>query len=108
MDSPDTFSVLTAAECAARTGLTARALRLYEEHGLICPRRMARRNSSASTRSRYSRLLASVWPRSAASWVLVRMGQICSKCSQFSSRTGGRVALTQSVVNASSKPHLLA
>jgi DNA-binding transcriptional MerR regulator len=36
MDSP---SVLTAAECATRTGLTPRALRLYEELGLITPRR---------------------------------------------------------------------
>jgi DNA-binding transcriptional MerR regulator len=39
MDTPDAFPALTAAECAARTGLTARALRLYEEHGLITPRR---------------------------------------------------------------------
>jgi DNA-binding transcriptional MerR regulator len=30
---------LAAAECAARTGLTVRALRLYERHGLIAPRR---------------------------------------------------------------------
>jgi DNA-binding transcriptional MerR regulator len=30
---------LTAAECAARTGLTVRALRVYEEYGLIAPRR---------------------------------------------------------------------
>jgi DNA-binding transcriptional MerR regulator len=41
MDTPDAFPALTAAECAARTGLTARALRLYEEHGLITPRRSA-------------------------------------------------------------------
>lgn len=41
MSSPDTPSALTAAECAARTGLTPRALRLYEEHGLIEPRRSA-------------------------------------------------------------------
>jgi DNA-binding transcriptional MerR regulator len=30
---------LSAAECALRTGLTVRALRLYERHGLITPRR---------------------------------------------------------------------
>lgn len=30
---------LTAAECAHRTGLSVRALRLYEHHGLIAPRR---------------------------------------------------------------------
>jgi DNA-binding transcriptional MerR regulator len=30
---------LTAAECAARTGLTVRALRVYEEYGLIAPGR---------------------------------------------------------------------
>jgi DNA-binding transcriptional MerR regulator len=30
---------LTAAECAQRIGLTVRALRLYEQHGLITPRR---------------------------------------------------------------------
>jgi DNA-binding transcriptional MerR regulator len=32
---------LTAAECAARTGLTVRALRVYENHGLIAPGRSA-------------------------------------------------------------------
>jgi MerR family transcriptional regulator, thiopeptide resistance regulator len=32
---------LTAAECAARTGLTVRALRVYEEYGLISPQRTA-------------------------------------------------------------------
>ena len=32
---------LTAAECAARTGLTVRALRVYEEYGLINPHRTA-------------------------------------------------------------------
>ena len=32
---------LTAAECASRTGLTVRALRVYEEYGLIAPRRSA-------------------------------------------------------------------
>lgn len=31
---------LTAAECAARTGLTVRALRVYEDYGLIAPKRM--------------------------------------------------------------------
>jgi DNA-binding transcriptional MerR regulator len=41
MTTPDESSALTAAECAARTGLTTRALRLYEEHGLITPRRTA-------------------------------------------------------------------
>jgi DNA-binding transcriptional MerR regulator len=30
---------LSAAECATQTGLTVRALRLYEQHGLISPRR---------------------------------------------------------------------
>ena len=34
-------AALTAAECTARTGLSARALRLYEEHGLITPGRTA-------------------------------------------------------------------
>lgn len=32
---------LSAAECALRTGLTVRALRVYENHGLITPRRTA-------------------------------------------------------------------
>ena len=32
---------LEANECAARIGLSKRALRLYEEHGLIRPRRLA-------------------------------------------------------------------
>lgn len=32
---------LTAAECAARTGLTVRALRVYEDYGLIAPKRSA-------------------------------------------------------------------
>jgi DNA-binding transcriptional MerR regulator len=41
MSTPDVSSALTAAECAARTGLTPRALRLYEEHGLITPGRTA-------------------------------------------------------------------
>lgn len=30
---------LTAAECARRTGVSVRALRLYERHGLLTPRR---------------------------------------------------------------------
>jgi len=34
-------AMLTAAECAARTGLTVRALRVYEEYGLIAPQRTA-------------------------------------------------------------------
>jgi DNA-binding transcriptional MerR regulator len=33
---------LTAADCAARMGLTVRALRVYERHGLIAPRRTAK------------------------------------------------------------------
>lgn len=41
MDPPDSFTLLSAAECAARTGLSTRALRLYEEHGLLTPRRSA-------------------------------------------------------------------
>jgi len=32
---------LTAAECALRTGLTVRALRVYENYGLITPERSA-------------------------------------------------------------------
>src|ERR1044072_552147 len=32
---------LMAAECASRTGLTVRALRVYEEYGLIAPKRTA-------------------------------------------------------------------
>ena len=39
MDRPVQPPLLSAAECAARTGLSTRALRLYEEHGLICPQR---------------------------------------------------------------------
>jgi DNA-binding transcriptional MerR regulator len=38
-DRSDAGEWLTAAECAARTGLTVRALRVYEEYGLIAPRR---------------------------------------------------------------------
>ena len=30
---------LSAAECAKRIGITVRALRIYERHGLIAPRR---------------------------------------------------------------------
>jgi DNA-binding transcriptional MerR regulator len=41
MESVDPSEWLSAAECASRTGLTARALRLYEEFGLIAPRRSA-------------------------------------------------------------------
>ena len=41
MHTPESQQTLTAAECAARTGLTTRALRLYEEHALIAPRRTA-------------------------------------------------------------------
>ena len=41
MDKPEPPAWLTAAECADRTGLTVRALRVYEEYGLIAPRRSA-------------------------------------------------------------------
>lgn len=41
MGTPDTPIALSTAECTARTGLSARALRLYEEHGLITPGRSA-------------------------------------------------------------------
>jgi DNA-binding transcriptional MerR regulator len=41
MDTLDSETWLSAADCAARTGLTVRALRLYEELGLISPRRSA-------------------------------------------------------------------
>ncbi len=37
MSAPE--RLLTAAECARRTGVTVRALRVYERHGLIRPRR---------------------------------------------------------------------
>lgn len=40
-DRPESPEWLSAAECAARTGLTVRALRVYEEYGLIAPRRSA-------------------------------------------------------------------
>jgi DNA-binding transcriptional MerR regulator len=41
MESADSSNWLSAADCASRTGLTARALRVYEEFGLIAPRRSA-------------------------------------------------------------------
>lgn len=41
MTKDDPAAALSAAECSARTGLTPRALRLYEEQGLIHPRRTA-------------------------------------------------------------------
>lgn len=41
MNTQDTGAALTAADCTARTGLSARALRLYEENGLISPARSA-------------------------------------------------------------------
>ena len=41
MDSLDPGEWLSAADCASRTGLTPRALRVYEEFGLIAPRRSA-------------------------------------------------------------------
>jgi len=39
---PRATASLSAAECAARTGLTTRALRIYERRGLITPPRTAR------------------------------------------------------------------
>ena len=42
MAKPLPDETLTAAECAARMGLTVRALRVYERHGLIAPRRTAK------------------------------------------------------------------
>jgi DNA-binding transcriptional MerR regulator len=41
MESVDPSEWLSAADCAFRTGLTVRALRVYEEFGLIAPRRSA-------------------------------------------------------------------
>jgi DNA-binding transcriptional MerR regulator len=41
MESVDPSEWLSAADCASRTGLTVRALRVYEESGLIAPRRSA-------------------------------------------------------------------
>ncbi|HET7609263.1 MAG TPA: MerR family transcriptional regulator [Gammaproteobacteria bacterium] len=40
-DHDDKEDGLTAAECAARTGLTVRALRVYEDYGLLAPKRTA-------------------------------------------------------------------
>jgi DNA-binding transcriptional MerR regulator len=42
MTETDPDETLTAADCAARMGLTVRALRVYERHGLITPRRTAK------------------------------------------------------------------
>jgi DNA-binding transcriptional MerR regulator len=39
MEGVDPSEWLSAADCAARTGLTVRALRVYEDSGLIAPRR---------------------------------------------------------------------
>jgi DNA-binding transcriptional MerR regulator len=41
MERVDLSEWLSAADCASRTGLTVRALRVYEEFGLIAPRRSA-------------------------------------------------------------------
>ena len=41
MQSADPSVWLSAADCASRTGLTVRALRVYEQFGLIAPRRSA-------------------------------------------------------------------
>jgi DNA-binding transcriptional MerR regulator len=41
MEKVDPSEWLSAADCASRTGLTVRALRVYEEFGLIAPRRSA-------------------------------------------------------------------
>jgi DNA-binding transcriptional MerR regulator len=41
MGSVDPSEWLSAADCASRTGLTTRALRVYEEFGLLAPRRSA-------------------------------------------------------------------
>lgn len=41
MKSVEPLEWLSAADCASRTGLTPRALRVYEEFGLIAPRRSA-------------------------------------------------------------------
>jgi DNA-binding transcriptional MerR regulator len=41
METVDPSEWLSAADCASRTGLTVRALRVYEELGLIAPRRSA-------------------------------------------------------------------
>jgi DNA-binding transcriptional MerR regulator len=41
VNKPDRPEWLTAAQCASRTGFTVRALRVYEEYGLITPGRSA-------------------------------------------------------------------
>jgi DNA-binding transcriptional MerR regulator len=41
MECVNTSEWLSAADCASRTGLTVRALRVYEESGLLAPRRSA-------------------------------------------------------------------
>lgn len=41
-ERPTTETWLTAAECARRIGLSVRALRVYERHGLIAPRRTSK------------------------------------------------------------------
>jgi DNA-binding transcriptional MerR regulator len=41
METVDRSKWLSAADCASRTGLTVRALRVYEEFGLLAPRRSA-------------------------------------------------------------------
>jgi DNA-binding transcriptional MerR regulator len=41
MENSDSSEFLSAADCASRTGLTVRALRVYEKFGLIAPRRSA-------------------------------------------------------------------
>jgi DNA-binding transcriptional MerR regulator len=41
-----TATGMTAAECARRTGLTIRALRIYERRGLIRPARSAKGSRS--------------------------------------------------------------
>src|SRR5579859_7181663 len=42
MAKPKKSVLMGAAECARRTGLTVRALRIYERHGLIEPRRTSK------------------------------------------------------------------
>jgi DNA-binding transcriptional MerR regulator len=59
-DKADKDVLLTAAECAARIGLTVRGLRLYESRGLISPRRTAKswRLYGAAEISRLHEILA--------------------------------------------------
>ena len=38
----DTTPLMTAAECAREIGMTVRALRVYEDHGLLSPQRSAK------------------------------------------------------------------